>query len=124
MANHDAFYDFDGYGNTQIIRSTPSTNYWLTDQQAFPATWVLDFDNGWYLPSMGQLRILYSGLISVNNSMQLVNGTLLFSGANYNKLLWSSSNDNGFYIHCLRNNGQVWSTTCNASETTRGVRSF
>lgn len=120
----EAMYDFDGYGNTQIIRSIPSINEWLTQQEAFPAAWVLDFDNGWYLPSMGQLSVMYGGIIAINNSMQLVNGTPLFDGTSYNKYLWSSTNDNGFYIHCLDNKGHVWATTYNATQNTRGVRSF
>ncbi len=50
-----AIHDLNGYHNTDIIRNQgfPSD---------FPAAWAVDFDNGWYLPSAGQLRYLFSNL--------------------------------------------------------------
>ena len=47
-----AMHDLDGRQNTLSIRNSGSS----TD---FPAAWAVDYDNGWYLPSAGQLRYLY-----------------------------------------------------------------
>ena len=48
-----AMHDLNGQENTGIIRSHGNSS-------DFPAAWAVDYDNGWYLPSAGQLRYLYS----------------------------------------------------------------
>lgn len=80
---HTAITDFDGYGNTHKIRNfgNASTN---------PAAWAVDFDNGWYLPAIGQLNILFGNLVEVNAGLDAVGGTL-FEMNNYNWYYWSSS---------------------------------
>ena len=62
-----AITDFDGYTNTQIIRNTG-------DAETYPAAWCVDFDNGWYMPAMGQLRILCTNLLEVNASLRAIGG--------------------------------------------------
>ena len=62
-----AITDFDGYTNTQIIRNTG-------DAEMYPAAWSVDFDNGWYMPAMGQLRILCTNLLEVNASLRAIGG--------------------------------------------------
>lgn len=64
----DAIYDFNGYGNTQAIRSAGNAS-------AFPAAWMVDFNEGWYLPAVGQWRYMYANLYTINASLQKVNGT-------------------------------------------------
>ena len=74
-----AIYDLDGYTNTFIVRQH-STDH--------PAFYAIDFENGWYVPSIGQLNYLYGNLVEVNAGLQLVNGNLFQpSGWNY----WSST---------------------------------
>lgn len=72
LTNYDnarsAIYDFDGYGNTQIIRAAGN-------ESVFPAAWMVDYDNGWYLPAVGQWRYMYPYLYSINASLAAVNGT-------------------------------------------------
>lgn len=82
-----AITDFDGYGNTQKMRN-------LGNASEFPAAWVVDFANGWYLPAMGQLNILYGNLVEVNAGLAAVGGTL-FEMNGY-LLYWSSSRRNKF----------------------------
>ena len=62
-----AITDFDGYTNTQIIRNTG-------DAEMYPAAWSVDYDNGWYMPAMGQLRILCTNLLEVNASLWAIGG--------------------------------------------------
>lgn len=102
----DAMGDFDGYTNTQIIRNSPSTNDWLSQQEAYPAVWALDFDNGWYLPALGQLRIMYGYYQILNTSMQLVGGTL-FSMDTENSSYWSSTEQSYWQAYCITANGQI-----------------
>jgi len=64
----DALYDNDGYGNTQKIRNAGSS-------AEYPAAWLVDFEHGWYLPSIGQLRQLFSSYSVTNNSLNIVGGT-------------------------------------------------
>lgn len=72
LTNYDnarsAIYDFDGYGNTQTIRA-------VGNQTVFPAAWMVDFENGWYLPAIGQWRYMYPYLYTINASLAAVNGT-------------------------------------------------
>jgi len=42
----------------------------------------VDFDNGWYIPALGQLRILYEEKHVVNAALQAVGGTTLFNTTN------------------------------------------
>ena len=59
---------------------------------------AVDFDNGWYIPAMGQLRMLFSEEYAINATMQLLGGTVLFpSLTTLGALIWSSSElDNNF----------------------------
>lgn len=63
-----AIADFDGYGNTGILRA-------LDNAAQYPAAMAVDFDHGWYLPAMGQLVQMYAQLVVVNASLTLVGGT-------------------------------------------------
>ncbi len=58
--------DLDGYSNTQKIRTAGNAS-------TYPAAWAVDFDNGWYLPAGGQLQLLMSEYLTINNSFQILN---------------------------------------------------
>jgi len=63
-----AITDFDGYGNTQIIRSDGNA-------EEYPVAYAVDFDNGWYLPALGQATILVTEINDINPTLQIVGGT-------------------------------------------------
>ena len=67
--SREAMYDFDGYNNTDIIRSTHGADW-------YPAAWSVDFDHGWYLPAAGQLRWMMAYINEINASLAVVNGTI------------------------------------------------
>ena len=69
-------HDLDGYGHTGVIRRQG-------DGTQYPAAWAVDYDNGWYLPSGGQLRYLYSYMPEINASLQIVGGTLFPMSENH-----------------------------------------
>jgi hypothetical protein len=78
----EAIYDLDGYDNTGFIRSV--SQY---DHDAYPCAWTVDYEHGWYWPALGQLNILYGSALKVNESLQLIGGTLMYGTWVY----WSSS---------------------------------
>lgn len=102
----DAVSDFNGYSNTQSIRNTGGSNTYYAAYSS-----VVDFANGWYLPAIGQLRVLYNSLPNVNITLQLVNGQPMFpissSYSEYNNQIWylSSSENNASTIWVLKASG-------------------
>jgi hypothetical protein len=90
----DAIYDLDGYDNTGFIRSV--SQY---DHSAYPGAWAVDYEHGWYWPSIGQLNILYGSAPIINNSLKLLEGAQMQGKWYY----WSSSvygfdNDCALYL--------------------------
>ena len=55
----------------------------------FPAFDSLDFENGWYLPAIGQLKRLYSKLDKVDESLSAVGGTPFSNNGEWE--YWSST---------------------------------
>ena len=110
----DAISDLDGKSNTQKIRSFgTASNY--------PAAWSVDFDNGWYLPAIGQLNILYGEYFAVNSSLDIVGGVVMSS-----EELWSSSvsvtNSKAYMVRI--NNGFINAETKSFSKNVRAVIDF
>ena len=83
-----AIYDLDGYRNTEVIYAAYHDNdsIFNTDYQAFSA---VDFENGWYLPAIGQLNYLYGNLIEVNAGLYAAGGTPFETGTSW--IYWSST---------------------------------
>lgn len=78
----EAIYDLDGYDNTGFLRA--ASQY---DHNKYPGAWVVDYEHGWYWPSLGQLNILYGNARIVNNSLKQIGGTQMQGKWIY----WSSS---------------------------------
>ena len=93
-----AMHDLNGYANTGIIRSQGNRN-------DFPAAWAVDYNNGWYLPSAGQLRHLYSYAPEINASLQVVGGTSLpYHSNNY---WWSSTEFTECHAYDMNTGGSL-----------------
>ena len=116
-----AIYDLDGYQNTQVIRAT-GTNY--------PAFYAVDFENGWYLPAIGQLNCLYGNIQEVNPGLAMAGGVVFaYSEWRY----WSSTEHFDHYAWNLLSSGTVtvnlgYNDSTSGHKTTswrvRGVRNF
>ena len=114
--SRNVIYDLDGYSNTQIIRSTGDAN-------AYPAAYLVDFENGWYLPAIGQLRILFSNYSTVNYSIMAAGGTS-FQTDIYTDYL-SSTENNESVVWRLHGGGDLTLTGKSATGVKiRSVRSF
>ena len=93
-----ALHDLNGHENTDIIRSHGSSS-------DFPAAWAVDYDNGWYLPSAGQLRYLYSCAPEINTSLQVAGGAPLpYHGSCY---WWSSTEHSGYHAFDMNTGGSI-----------------
>ena len=93
-----ALHDLNGYANTNIIRSSG-------DKYDFPAAWAVDYDNGWYLPSAGQLRYLYACSAEIRSSMLIAGGqTLCYWDKNY---YWSSTEVGGWHAYDMAASGSI-----------------
>ena len=95
----EAISDFAGYSNTEIIRNYGGSSY--------PAAWYVDFQHGWYLPSAGQLNVLYGELLVINESINLIGGYPFPTGNNATTYhIWSSTESSSLEAIAIQiNNG-------------------
>lgn len=112
-----AIYDLDGYENTRIVRQH-STDH--------PAFYAVDFENGWYVPAIGQLNYLYGSLVEVNKSLAVAGGTLFGNGS---WIYWSSTEYSSTSPWGLNYSGQLGNYDSNfgnknTAHSIRGVRNF
>ncbi len=118
----NAEMDLNGYSNTQIIRAAGNASI-------YPAAWTMDFADGWYLPSVGQLRMLHGVIRWINSTLQIVNGTQFPTHLNNsNETYWSywSSNEYSSYIAWPLNGFGVFGFNSgkNQFHRVRAVRAF
>ena len=90
----EAIYDLEGYDNTGFLRAASQN-----DHSRYPGAWAVDYEHGWYWPSIGQLNILYGSAPIINNSLKLLEGAQIQGKWYY----WSSSvygfdNDCALYL--------------------------
>lgn len=79
LTSREALADMDGYTNTATLRAAG-------DAFTYPIAYAVDFENGWYVASAGQSRLLYANTNVVNASLQVANGTPITWG-----WFWTSS---------------------------------
>ena len=112
-----AIYDLDGYTNTLIVRQ---------HSEDHPAFYAVDFENGWYVPAIGQLNYLYGNLVEVNGSLPMAGGTVIPNGWES----WSSTEHNPENAWYLSSSGGLigdtgyWYICKDTGRSVRGVRSF
>lgn len=116
----EAIYDLDGYDNTGFLRA--ASQY---EHDKYPGAWAVDYENGWYWPALGQLNILYGNAPIVNQSLQLIGGTLMYGPWVY----WSSSaygfsNDCALYYASSGAMGAVIKTRTDLPQAPMDVRSI
>lgn len=111
-----AIYDLDGYENTRIVREN------CTSSAAF---YAVDFENGWYVPALGQLNYLYGNLVEVNASLLVAGGTPFGNGS---WTYWSSTEYSSAYAWNLSSSGELYyyynGNYKYDSHSVRGVRAF
>lgn len=112
-----AIFDMDGYSNTQKIR-----DFSESESSEYPAAWAVDFQNGWYLPSIGQLNILFGAYVAVNDGLAAVEGVAIDISTAY---LWSSSvsnTDNAWQLQIT--NGYVSAESKTSKRRVRSIINF
>ena len=108
--------DTSGYTNTAIIRNQLNNNNY--------AAGVVDFANGWYLPAMGQLRMLYSKRSILDTLLVAAGGTKFANGSYWSSSEVSSTNAWVIEFGSHYNQGQCYSTSKYLSCHVRAVRTF
>ena len=94
----NAIMDLNGYTNTQLIREAGNAT-------TYPAAWAMDFSNGWYFPAIGQLSLIFSEIITVNASLQLVGGTPFPMDSFF--YYWSSTEFQGNSVWGIHESGSI-----------------
>ena len=110
-----AMMDLDGYTNTQKI-------FAATDLSTCPAAHAVDFENGWYMPSAGQMRLLFSEIIKVNDALQIVNGTPFPMDDAF--FYWTSTECNQNQAFYMISTGNVSFLNKSYARSVRSVRNF
>lgn len=67
---YESLSDTSGHLITSLYRQAG-------DASKYPAAWVADFDNGWFIPAFGQLARLYAATPDINASLEVIRGELL-----------------------------------------------
>lgn len=106
--NHwrDAIRDISGETNTQGIKAS-------TNSTSHPAVWYPDASQGWYLPAIGQLNVLFGELVAVNVGLSRVGGTQItdnggVTDVNGNVFYWSSTERSASSAYVLEvRDGQI-----------------
>lgn len=110
----DALNDMNGLSNTQQIRNKSNASQ-------YPAASSVDFNNGWYLPSIGQLNTLFGSIFEVNTSLNAIGGTNI-KYAEY----WSSTTstaNNYSWMFNMKNGGVLFDQK-SKSKNVRSVINF
>lgn len=115
LDNYMSNMDMDGYANTEILRG-------LGDANLYPAAWAVDFPNGWYLPAIGQLRLLYGELKTINSTLQILNGTPFPMNTLFR--YWSSTEKDGTYALAVSWGGELTPSGKFSQNYVRSVRDF
>lgn len=113
-----AIYDLDGYENTRIVRENCTGS---------PAFYAVDFENGWYVPAIGQLNYLYGNLIEVNTSLKAIGGNPFEMQTGW--AYWSSTEYSSHNAWYLSSSGELYGNYPNGntkgySRRVRAVRAF
>jgi len=90
-------YDTNGYANTVAMRNN-SMDY---------IAGAVDFNHGWYIPAIGQLRTLFTEEPTINATLQLLGGTVLFPDVSFGAKLWSSSERDNYFAWYLDSGGGI-----------------
>lgn len=117
-SGREAIFDLNGYSNTQKIRNAGNGS-------TYPSAWAVDFENGWYVPAIGQLNLLFAELMTVNTSLQTAGGTPLTSNSYF--WYWSSTEYDQTYAWKVTVDGNThfdYKSGYNANNNMRAIRNF
>ena len=110
-----ALNDMDGYANTLLIRQDG-------DSYEHEAAYAVDFDNGWYLPAIGQIFKLCAENAKLNISLQLVGGAVI--SLNTGWMYWTSTEVSNNRAWVLGSSNILTTSEKNYPHSVRSVRSF
>lgn len=112
LANRDT----NGLANTQKIRM-------YGDAESYPAAWSVDLENGWYLPAAGQVCLMAAEWVTLNSTLQLIDGSALFP-MNNSASYWSSTEFGCATAWEVSGIGDIGNPSKNVNGFVRGIRDF
>ena len=86
----------------------------------YPAAYAVDFEKRWYLPALGQLKVLVNRMNTINTILRRISGATLLQKDYY----WSSSQENKYYAWFVYYNGRVGDSNKDYNSRVRSVRAF
>ena len=100
--------DTSGYQNTRAMRLSVADN----PSRGFYASYVVDFENGWFVPAATQMRILYANIPYINESFEIAKGipfSTHLNGMTEAWRYWSSTQAtlSNNTAHTIRSSGTV-----------------
>ena len=113
-SSRQAILDIDGASNTQKIRAAGNATQ-------YPAVWLITeqmYNDGWYLPAMGQMRYMYANFYTINYALQKVGGVALLDTESW--FYWTSTQHSAQKKWELGYRGDV--TSYNGTTSTPRVR--
>jgi len=110
-----AMLDLNGYLNTQKIRAA-GTIY------RYPAAWAVDFNNGWYIPALGQINMLFALSGIINPSIQIAGGIPFSTTSNIS--YWTSTERQTSEVYMMTSEWGLWYGQKNVLNQLRSIRNF
>lgn len=111
--------DMDGYSHTANMRNQG-------DATLYPIAWQVDLDNGWYLPSIGELRKLFGDITVVNQSLAQVGDEIFLDNygmnSNFDVNYVSSTEYNGSMVCCFTSGFRLYALNKAARYRYRATR--
>jgi hypothetical protein len=98
--------DTAGYQNTRGLRRAAAD-----DPSKYPIAFVVDFENGWFVPAASQMRILYGHIPYINESFEIIEGSTPIptplNGMTERWQYWTSTQSTATAAHRLHWDGRI-----------------
>ena len=112
--------NIEGWMDTKLLHDSATAKYGEDAFQMYPAFYAGDFDNGWYLPTAGQMRKLYSAQVFIERTIVNLDGRWLKA-----RKYWTSTVANDSCPLTLNGNtGRIEPTHVGTGYYVRPIRNF
>lgn len=106
--------EWSGYENTKIFRNMENS----------PAANAIDFENGWYIPSIAQLNYLYANSILLDSSLICHGGDPISYETYWSSTFYGTEEQSSYGWYCDMAQGNMVPDALNLTSATRPMRDF
>ena len=95
---------------------------WTLAEYSSAVNAAMQCGTGWYLPSMGQLAVLYGNMTEINAALDVIDNSSKMNGRQY----WSCTEENYGVVSAwvLNYNGEALATPKGTAANVRAIRNF